>query len=66
MRQPSRQTASTERDGTAARVVAERREEAETHELPVPRRKRYFTPLDLDAVAPVDAEPCAPRRALDI
>jgi hypothetical protein len=66
MKQPERKTVETVRDGEAARVVAAHREEAETFELPVPRRKRYTIELDLDAVAPDDAEPCAPRRALEI
>jgi hypothetical protein len=63
---PSRQTQATRRDGEAPRVVAQFREELPTKVLPMPRRKRYFTPLDLDAVAPPDAEPCAPRAALDL
>lgn len=66
MRTPERKTAVTERDGEAARVVAARREEAETFELPVPRRKRYTLKLDLDAKPPADAEPNAPRAVLDL
>jgi hypothetical protein len=66
MHQPARQTQATHRDGEAPRVVANFREEAETRVLALPRRKRYFTPLDLDAIAPADAEPCAPRATLDL
>jgi hypothetical protein len=66
MHQPLRETAETRRDGAAARVVAAHREEAETRVLPLPRRKRYTLQLDLDAIAPADAEPCAPLRALDL
>lgn len=66
MHQPERKTVETVRDGEAARVVAARREEAATFQLPVPRRKRYTIELDLDAKAPDDAEPNAPRAALDL
>jgi hypothetical protein len=62
----SRKTQATHRDGEAPRVVAQFREELPTKFLAVPRRKRYFTPLDLDAVAPPDAEVNAPRRVLDL
>jgi hypothetical protein len=34
--------------------------------LAMPRRKRYTINLDLDAVAPANAEPCAPTAALDL
>lgn len=66
MNQPARQTAVTHRDGDSPRVVAQFRDDAETRVLPLPRRKRYTLPLDLDAIAPADAEPCAPRAALDL
>jgi hypothetical protein len=66
MHQPARQTQATHRDGEAPRVVARFRDEAETRVLAVPRRKRYTIELDLDAKAPPDAEPCAPRAALDL
>ncbi len=66
MQQPERKTVETVRDGEAARVVAARREEAATFELAVPRRKRYSSNLDLDAKPPADAEPNAPRAALDL
>ncbi|HEX8009341.1 MAG TPA: hypothetical protein VF814_00115 [Casimicrobiaceae bacterium] len=66
MHQPNRQTVETVRDGAAARVVGARSEEAATRVLQLPRRKRYTINLDLDAVAPLDAEPCAPTAALDL
>ncbi len=66
MHQPLRQTAVTHRDGEAPRAVAKFRDEAETRVLAMPRRKRYTINLDLDAIAPADADPCAPKRALDI
>jgi hypothetical protein len=66
MRQHDRRTQATHRDGDAPRVVAKFRDEAETRVLAIPRRNRYFTPLDLDAVAPPDAERYAPRAVLDI
>lgn len=56
MNQPARQAAVTHRDGESPRMVAQFRDEAVTRVLPLPRRKRYFTPLDLDTIAPPDAE----------
>lgn len=53
---PERKTAETQRDGIAADVAAAR----------VPRRKRYTINLDLDAVAPADAEENAPTGPLDL
>lgn len=60
MRQPERKTAETHRDGEAARAAELYRA---SHP---PRRKRYTIEIDLDAVAPPDAEPNAPRVALDV
>lgn len=49
----------TVRDGVADAVDRCRAQQA-------PRRKRYTLKLDLDAVPPVNAEPCAPSAVLDI
>ncbi|HXE84244.1 MAG TPA: hypothetical protein VN513_13035 [Gemmatimonadales bacterium] len=55
MQRPARQTQRTHREGEAPRVVAQFSGEAETRLLAMP--------LNLDAVVPANAEPCAPRRA---
>ena len=66
MHQPNRKAVETVRDGVAARVVNSRLDEAPTLEMPAPRRKRYTLQFDLDAEPPAEAEPCAPRAALDL